>query len=178
MLFATQRGSGVAKDANTAFNFYLSAADAGNPVAQYCLGECLLSGSGVATDVESAVKWFNAAAVQNNADACLRLFVCYSNGVGVPVDQPVAKDYLRRAALQGHPSRLAVCGNVLIGLCFRRGRIRDVSIPARRRCPCCPNLASQICGARIQEGAARAASCGRFLMTPIGARCRVQLQCY
>jgi TPR repeat protein len=63
-------GNGDSDDADTrAFQFWLKAAEQGNPGAQYAVGDCYLRGVGTAPSTEQARRWLGAAALQGHSPA-------------------------------------------------------------------------------------------------------------
>jgi uncharacterized protein len=72
------------------------AAEQGNPVANYELGEMYLSGSGVALDVAKAVSFLERAADAGHAKAAFRLGKLNADGEVVPKNLPQA--FLRYSA--------------------------------------------------------------------------------
>ncbi|MCX6829698.1 MAG: tetratricopeptide repeat protein [candidate division Zixibacteria bacterium] len=90
------------------------AADQGNAVAQYNLGQSYATGGGVSQDWAEAAKWYRKAADQGYAAAQLALGLIYANG-SPDYPQSVRKDYakfvtlLRKAADQGYsPAQIAL----------------------------------------------------------------------
>lgn len=64
-------GSGVAKDAEKAFEWLKKSAQSGNAAAQNKLGEMYLEGIGVAKDNAAAAEWFKKACANGSKEACL-----------------------------------------------------------------------------------------------------------
>ena len=56
-------------DYGKAIEWFLKAAEQGNSVAQYNLGDCYLRGNGVQRDKDKALKWITKAAEQGNPQA-------------------------------------------------------------------------------------------------------------
>ena len=77
------------------------AADQGNPVAQYNLGDIYDNGQGVPKDSAEAFRWFHQAADQGHAEAQAILGRMYANGEGVDKDPVAAVKWSLRAAEQG-----------------------------------------------------------------------------
>ena len=71
--FAYDRGTGVARDAARAFEWFQKAAAKGDPSAQAMLGFKYLRGDGVAKDADKAIEWYRKAAAQGDKDALVKL---------------------------------------------------------------------------------------------------------
>ena len=82
--------------------WYRQAAEQGNALAQYKLGECYYLGYGVRQDYAEAVNWFRKATEQGNAPAQYKLGECYYLGYGVHQDKTEAAKWYRQAAEQGN----------------------------------------------------------------------------
>lgn len=76
-------------------------AAAGNPVAQYLMGEMYAGGKGVQQHDRQAMAWYLRAAEQGNADAQLKLGQMYSDGKGVKRESHHALKWYLKAAAQG-----------------------------------------------------------------------------
>jgi uncharacterized protein len=92
-----------AMDFGKAAEIWQPLAEAGDPNAQYLLGNLYADGKGVARDDAAAFKWFRLAADQGNAAAQYNVAVSYAAGVGVPKSDVEAARWFRRAAEQGMP---------------------------------------------------------------------------
>jgi TPR repeat protein len=79
----------------------ITAADKGNPQAQYELGERFHNGNGVQKDSTEAVKWWQKAAAQKFPQAELSLSIAYGSGEGVPKDKQAGVKLCRQAANSG-----------------------------------------------------------------------------
>jgi len=77
------------------------AADAGNPVANYSLGEMYLAGNGVERDVPKALSFLEKAADAGNANAAFRLGKLNADGEVVPKNLPEAVRRYQAAANAG-----------------------------------------------------------------------------
>jgi len=77
------------------------AAEAGDALAQFCVGRLYANGFGVPMDDALALKWYGLAAEQGNAEAQFNLGVMTANGWGVPMDDVEAAKWYRLAAEQG-----------------------------------------------------------------------------
>ena len=76
-------------------------ADAGDPVAQFCVGRLYANGFGVPMDDAVALHWYGAAAAQGHGEAQFNLAVFTENGWGVAMDSLEAAKWYRLAAEQG-----------------------------------------------------------------------------
>ncbi len=92
-----------AMDFGKAAEIWQPLAEAGDPTAQYLLGNLFADGKGVARDDAAAFKWFRRAADQGNAAAQYNVAASYAAGVGVPKSDVEAAGWFRRAAEQGMP---------------------------------------------------------------------------
>ncbi|RCH91880.1 hypothetical protein CU098_004442 [Rhizopus stolonifer] len=94
-------GLGLIKDPERAFEFIQSAAQAGEPGAQYVLGVMYREGeipqTANAQNKKEAFRWFRRAAAQNLSVAITQMALCYEQGVGVAVNHEVASQYYERA---------------------------------------------------------------------------------
>jgi localization factor PodJL len=80
----------------------MSAAKAGNPVAQYVLGALYQQGDHVPADPALAVQWFSRAAEKGNLKAMHNLAIAYAQGVGTARDEAKAAEWFTRAAERGY----------------------------------------------------------------------------
>ena len=92
---------GVKKDIKKAFEFFKSAAELGNPMAQYNLAAYYENGEGVIKDMEKAFHWYTKAADQGDVEALHNVALCYENGEGVDQDIQQAIVFYTKAAEQG-----------------------------------------------------------------------------
>ena len=92
---------GVEKDMKKAFEFFKSAAELGNPMAQYNLASYYENGEGVIKDMKKAFEWYSKAADQGDAEAQHNVALCYENGDGVEQDLNKAFEFYSKAAEQG-----------------------------------------------------------------------------
>jgi|GEM_PF-3994261 len=76
-------------------------AEAGDPKAQYQLGNNYLNGEGAPKDFAPALLWMTYAANSNHGPAQLSLGVSYFHGWGVATDSLSAKYWLVRASQNG-----------------------------------------------------------------------------
>lgn len=71
---AYEHGRGERKDQRAALDWYTRAADAGDPGAQYAVGEAFDKGRlGASRDRGKALQWYRKAAAQGQSDAERRL---------------------------------------------------------------------------------------------------------
>ena len=85
-----------------AAKWWRKAAEQGDPIAQYNLGNSYHLGRGVPKDQVEAVKWTRKAAEQDDPPAQYNLGNSYANGEGVAKDTVEAAKWYRKAADQGH----------------------------------------------------------------------------
>lgn len=83
-----------------AFQDLLELAPAGDPVAQYTLGDIYRWGDIGAANFEKALYWYGRAAKQGNVDAMLGLAGMYGHGQGVAQDKAAAYRWLVLASSQ------------------------------------------------------------------------------
>ena len=76
-------------------------AEAGDPIAQFCLARLYANGFGVSMDDAEALRWYGAAAAQGHAESQFNLAVFHANGWGVPMDEKEAAKWYQLAAEQG-----------------------------------------------------------------------------
>ena len=95
------KGNGVTQDYAEAVKWFRKAAEQGDEVAQFNLGEMYRLGNGVTQDYAEAVKWYRKAAEQGDADAQFNLGAMYDNGKGVLQDTIAAHMWFNIAAANG-----------------------------------------------------------------------------
>lgn len=76
-------------------------ADAGDAMAQFCMGTMYANGLGVPMDDALALHWYGAAAEQGHSEAQFNLAVFHTNGWGVEMDGLEADKWYRLSAEQG-----------------------------------------------------------------------------
>jgi uncharacterized protein len=81
--------------------WYRKAAEQGNAIAQYNLGDMYRVGEGVSADNSAAAIWYRKAAEQGYARAQNNLGVMYDNGEGVGQDDISAYIWFSLAAANG-----------------------------------------------------------------------------
>ena len=110
-------------DYETAMAECLPAAEAGDPIGQFCIGRMYANGFGVAMDDALALQWYGMAAEQGHAEALYNLGVMHANGWGVPMDDAAAAEFFTKAAELGS----ALAQMSLANLCQSgRGIERDI----------------------------------------------------
>lgn len=95
------KGDGVEKDFNRAFELYKKAADQGHAVAQYEIGQYYYHGKGVDADVDKAVMYYMMSAEQGYALAQYELGRCYEEGIGYFKSPLRAKIWYEKAMENG-----------------------------------------------------------------------------
>ncbi|PAY16828.1 hypothetical protein CKO51_24645 [Rhodopirellula sp. SM50] len=114
--FAHESGRGVVRNYPAAFQYYRSAAEAGDSAACYAVGRFYYNGYATKKDVEEAAEWYEKAAklgytMAENDFALLLLF-----GSGVSKDEARAVELLRSAAKKGY-----VKSNTMLGQIYENG---------------------------------------------------------
>lgn len=89
------------EDYDTAFKWWIKAAENGYAVAQNNIGVCYENGLGVSQNLNEAIKWYRKAAEQDFISSQLVLGYCYYNGNGVDRDPNLAFKWFMKAAEQG-----------------------------------------------------------------------------
>ncbi len=79
-----------------------TAAESGDPSAQFIVATRYLDGEGVPQDVNQAAHWYQKAALAGSAPAQYRLATLFERGRGVPRDPATALVWYQRAAEQGN----------------------------------------------------------------------------
>ena len=88
-------------DYETALQYLVPAAEAGDADAQFRLGFMYLQGEGVPQDMEKAAYYTAKAADQGNVNAQTNMGKMYAEGIGVPQSYVNAAKYYQMAAEQG-----------------------------------------------------------------------------
>lgn len=83
------------------FETTIKAAEQGNAIAQFNLGNMFKSGEGVAQDDKQAVAWYTKAAEQGQSRAQFNLALMYANGLGVDQDYKQTVYWFTKSAEQG-----------------------------------------------------------------------------
>ena len=100
------------KDRAETLGWYLEAANSGDVVAQYSLGEMYSRGESVERDVREAAKWYRMAAERDHAGAQNKLGNAFYNGWGVIRNYKEAARWYRKAALRGSVEAQTALGNL------------------------------------------------------------------
>ncbi|KAF9158868.1 hypothetical protein DFQ26_007139 [Actinomortierella ambigua] len=99
------------QDSLRSIEWYVSAADQGDPAAQNTLGNMYKMGrGGVERDDVKAVEWYRRAAAQDYASAQNNLGYMYQIGRGVAQDDHMALEWYQKAADQGFAASLSNLG--------------------------------------------------------------------
>ncbi|RIB08295.1 hypothetical protein C2G38_2271551 [Gigaspora rosea] len=94
-------GIGVKKDEKKAFEYYLKAAELGNPVAMNDVGLCYKYGIGVEINYQNAFQYRMKFADLGDAYGMCGVGLHYDNGIGVDQDYNKAFEYYEKAANMG-----------------------------------------------------------------------------
>jgi localization factor PodJL len=92
-----------------------SAADMGDPLAQFEMAVRHAEGSDGPQDHRLALVWYERAAMRGLARAQFHVATYYEHGIGVDVDTERAKIWYRRAAEQGHVPSMHNLAVLLVG---------------------------------------------------------------
>lgn len=92
------------RDYNSAFIYYLAAAEKGNAGCQATVAYYYQYGYGVQQNLSEAVKWYELAVEQGNGQAYCFLGLLYEKGEGVPQDLGKAFNYGMKAVEAGFPN--------------------------------------------------------------------------
>lgn len=106
-------GNGVARDAEAAFRWFTSAADAGSLDGVNMVGRCHELGWGVPRDLAAAARCYRAAAEEGHAWAQFNLASLLVNAEDFAADPDRALHWFVRAARRGHPKAMAMVGRFL-----------------------------------------------------------------
>ena len=97
-------------------NWFISAAEKGDVIAQFHLGRCYYYGVSVKRDYEEALKWFHMASEQGNSRSMIFLGECSEEGLGVTQDYDEAFYWYNRAYEQGD-----LYSYIRLGKCYYYG---------------------------------------------------------
>jgi TPR repeat protein len=100
------------KDYAQALSWFRKAADQGDAIAQFMVGDMYDDGIGVTPDYGQALSWYRKAADQGYAGAQNNLGVMYQRGHGVPQDYQQAMMWYRKAADQGDANAQSSVGDL------------------------------------------------------------------
>lgn len=95
------KGNNTAQFATMDLNSLVSAAQAGNPAAQFYLGTRVQKGIGVDKNIPLAFTLFKSAADKGLAAAQLNVGRMYADGIGVQRNEQLARQYFEKAASNG-----------------------------------------------------------------------------
>lgn len=113
-------GFGADRDEPKAFEYFKTAADAGDYEAAYNLGLMYRNGKGIRQDKRKAAEYFSQAAKSGQTVAAFNLAVMLSNGDGVGKDEKAALSWYKTAVRGGYA---AACIN--IGILYAKGLAGD-----------------------------------------------------
>lgn len=105
-----------------------AAAVAGNPAAQYEVGQRYANGDNVPQDLAQAAYWYNQAADQGLAIAQYRLATLYEKGRGLAKDDAKARIWYEKAATKGNVKAMH---NLAVIYAEGRGTRQDFTTAAR-----------------------------------------------
>ena len=109
--------NGHTRDVDKGVQWYRKAAELGQPMAEYILGQFYVAGKYLPQDLPTAAQWFTKSANQGNALSAYALGVLYLAGAGVDKDPVVATKWLKLAAKNGSSAALDMLrGNSVNGL--------------------------------------------------------------
>ena len=117
------RGEGVREDAELAFAFFASAAEAGHPEANLFVGFALLEGRGVERDVARAREILTTEADAGNADAMLYLGRSYRGDFVEDADEALALQWVEKAVAAG-----SIEARVALGYMHYKGEMAGASL--------------------------------------------------
>ncbi len=96
--YCFEKGLGVVKNDQKAFELYSKAAAAGSPVGMESLGGAYIGGVYVKRDFVKALDWLEKSVEAGNADSLQMIGNMYFNGQGVAKDYAMAAQYFQQAA--------------------------------------------------------------------------------
>lgn len=111
---ATLYGDGeiVPEDHETAFGWYMAAAETGLPMGMHNVAYGYENGKGVAPDIDKALYYYERAAFFGYEPSLLRLGTFYREGTHVTRDMQRAVDFLKMAARNGSADAAARLGYI------------------------------------------------------------------
>eukprot|EP01080_Neovahlkampfia_damariscottae_P007921 gene7921-12389_t len=114
-----QDGESIEKNTKKAFEYFVKAAELGEPIAQSQAGIAYLTGLfGFPKDEEKAFEYFQMSANQDIPRGIHHLGFCYSQGSGVSVNYKKAFECYLRASKSEVPIPESLCD---VGLCYLNG---------------------------------------------------------
>lgn len=99
----------AAKPNSKFFKEAKSAADSGDPYAQYIVGVCYYMGAGVERDCQQAAMNFSKSAFSGNKYGQLGLGFCMMEGCGLEENPKAAAGYFEKSGLASAKNALGVC---------------------------------------------------------------------
>ena len=96
----------------TAYKEFRSAAEQGDPAAQFQLGQMYSGGEGVTRDYQEEVKWYRLSAEQGYPKAMFMLAWNYKFGLGVAQDYKKTIEWFRLAGEHGNAQAMYNIGNM------------------------------------------------------------------
>ncbi|RHZ83587.1 hypothetical protein Glove_91g45 [Diversispora epigaea] len=109
-------GTGVTKDEEKAFQWFLKSSEGGNHFGQYSLGTCYYEGIGITKDEEKAFQWSLKSAEGGNSHGQCLLGDCYQLGIGTLKDEEKAFRWFLKSA-EGENNN----GQYKLGMCYQFG---------------------------------------------------------
>lgn len=103
-------GVGTAKNSDMAKRYYIAAAKAGNPIAQYTLAQSFLTSGNQGKTL--GLIWLNKSVAQGNADAELLMARLYANGKFLEHDVDQAQAITKKVAETGYLPALLQMGEL------------------------------------------------------------------
>ncbi|MDB5248293.1 MAG: hypothetical protein JWQ40_2687 [Segetibacter sp.] len=85
------------KDGESAFNWYMKIAEAGDAHGMWNVAFCYENGDGVEQNFDSAFEWYSKAADNGDADGMAAVAECYKKGQGVSQDPAKADEWQKKA---------------------------------------------------------------------------------
>ena len=101
----------------TAKSYFLPAANAGHPGAQYQMGWIYYVGLSVDKNYETAVEWFQKGAAGGDKEAYYHLALCYEYGDGIEMNMAEAVRLMRLSANSGE-----IAAHNVLGSYYREGK--------------------------------------------------------
>lgn len=107
--YINHEGIGKAKNEKLAIKYYKEAAELGNEIAQYNLGQCYLYGQGCKEDIAKAIYWFTQSAQQYYDNAMIKLSELYAWGTVVKKNKDIAMYWINKAIDNNAPVAFIKC---------------------------------------------------------------------
>ncbi|MGH1356944.1 MAG: tetratricopeptide repeat protein [Thalassovita sp.] len=96
------KGTGIAENADQAFNWLLASAEQQNAQAQYELARLYSEGIGTKKNTKEGLRWLGRAADNGHNEAQFFLALAMDSGQGAPLNRAGALNWFRRAAEAGN----------------------------------------------------------------------------